>query len=74
MYLATRWAATETAKYQNNFLHTKFTDDQAWWANGALRLLEYVRLFDDDAPELLNAAQIVINDNLVHETSDCGGG
>jgi hypothetical protein len=72
--LATRWAAIETAKNQNNYVHTKFTDDQAWWANGALRLEQYIRSTGDATQELINAAQAVINDNVEHETGDCGGG
>ncbi|CAF1095159.1 unnamed protein product [Adineta steineri] len=74
LYLATRWAAIETAKKQNNYVHTKFTDDQAWWANGALRLEQYIRSIGDATQELINAAQAVINDNVAHETEECGGG
>jgi hypothetical protein len=74
LYFAARWAAIETAKHQNNYVHTKFTDDQAWWANGALRLEQYIRSIGDGTVELLNAAQAVINDNVAHETGECGGG
>lgn len=69
-----RWAAIETAKSENNYVHTGFTDDQAWWANGALRLEQYIRSIGDATVELLRAAQAVINDNVAHETGDCGGG
>ncbi len=55
-------------------MHTKFTDDQAWWANGALRLEQYIRSIGDATVELIHAAQAVINDNVEHETGDCGGG
>jgi hypothetical protein len=55
-------------------VHTKFTDDQAWWANGALRLEQYIRSIGDATVELIHAAQAVINDNVEHETGDCGGG
>ena len=74
LYYAVRWAAIETAKKENNYVHTKFTDDQAWWANGALRLQQYLALFGDSSNDLLNAAQAVINDNIAHETKECGGG
>jgi hypothetical protein len=74
LYFATRWAAIETAKNQNNYVHTKFTDDQAWWANGALRLEQYIRSIGDATQDLLNATQAVINDNVAHETEECGGG
>ncbi len=74
LYFPARWAAIETAKKQNNYVHTKFTDDQAWWANGALRLEQYVRSIGDATPDLIEAAQAVINDNVAHETGDCGGG
>ncbi|CAF3907327.1 unnamed protein product [Rotaria magnacalcarata] len=74
LYLATRWAAIETAKNRNNYVFTEYTDDQAWWANGALRLEQYIRSTGDATVELLKAAQIVINDNLKHETETCGGG
>ena len=74
LYLPVRWAAIETAKNKNNYVHTNFTDDQAWWANGALRLEQYIRSIGDATVELLNAAQAVINDNVAHETGDCGGG
>ena len=74
MYLATRWAAIETANRRNNYVHTKFTDDQAWWANGALRLEQYIRSTGDATQNLLKAAQSVINDNVAHQTGTCGGG
>ena len=74
LYMSTRWAAIETAKRHNNYVHTNFTDDQAWWANGALRLEQYLRFLQDSDVQLLDAVQAVINDNLLHETNDCGGG
>lgn len=74
LYFATRWAAVETAKRQNNYVHTNFTDDQAWWANGALRLEQYIRTIGDATQDLIQATQTVINDNVAHETSNCGGG
>ena len=74
LYLSTRWAAIETARNENNYVLTKFTDDQAWWANGALRLEQYIRSTGDATQELPAAAQAVITDNTAHETLDCGGG
>lgn len=74
LYLPVRWAAIETAKNENNYVHTQFTDDQAWWANGALRLEQYIRSIGDATVELIKAAQAVIDDNVAHETGDCGGG
>lgn len=74
LYLPVRWAAIQTAKNEDNYVHTKFTDDQAWWANGALLLEQYIRSIDDATVELIDAAQAVINDNVAHETGDCGGG
>ncbi|CAF4099056.1 unnamed protein product, partial [Rotaria sordida] len=74
LYLATQWAAIETAKKQTNYVHTKFTDDQAWWANGALRLEQYIRSTGDATQDLIKAAQAVINDNVAYETGECGGG
>lgn len=74
LYLPLRWAAIETAKNKNNYVHTSYTDDQAWWGNGAIRLEQYIRTLGDATKELVDASQAVINDNVAHETGDCGGG
>ncbi|UJR17527.1 hypothetical protein I4U23_004422 [Adineta vaga] len=74
LYLPLRWAAIQTAKNKNNYKHTNYTDDQAWWANGAIRLEQYIRSIGDATVELVNASQAVIDDNIAHETNDCDGG
>ncbi|CAF3765508.1 unnamed protein product [Rotaria magnacalcarata] len=74
LYLTTQWAAIETAKRRNNYVHTDYIDDQAWLANGPLRLEQYIRSTGDVTEELLQATQAVINNNIMYETEECDGG
>ncbi|CAF0999004.1 unnamed protein product, partial [Didymodactylos carnosus] len=75
LYFGIRWAGETTSDNHNQYVATGFLDDQAWWGNGGLRMVDYIRSTGDYGPQkLTNSAVAVKNDNQLHSDANCSGG